>query len=404
MSNIEQLSTDLQSPFLEQPSFQVPPGQVHELDEPDVVSALESDNDVQAPKPRGGRIARRVLAAAITLELVAGIYTQDVLDVNAQLEKTDASLVHVYDTSSAEHTDTMVVDMAGLGSRNSFATARAIQTYDRMGDVEAVIYDNKGIDSNTIATLIIQKALAENKKYIILDGHSMGGLVAAEVGAIIHAGDSGLIIKALLLDCTPADYDSVREPERAKAETIIHYSSFVPGIKKSRYARFIAEMIARKDTYMSLNDWEFSPTAMYRSAVQVVQDKFLSPDAPSGVLLESQYGNINDANMTNSLKILSVASNGKPASLVIFEQPRNVLKDGVVDDDRARQILEVTTTKYGLRFYTYYTKGGHANPIQAPETYNDIGASIATVVNQVPKSNRNTLTLAYPVLRPTPTP
>jgi pimeloyl-ACP methyl ester carboxylesterase len=400
MSIIE-LSNNHHASLPERPSFQLPPVQVQELDQPDIITIDETGSDAQVPGLRGRHIARRALAAAITIELVAGIYTWDVLEVNAQLKNTHASLVHVYDSSSPAHNDTMVVVMAGLGNRSAFETARALPTYDRMGDVEALIYDNKGVDPHSIAELVIQKAQAEKKRSLVLDGHSMGGLVAAAIAADIYAGNSGLAVKELILDCTPMNYESVKEGQRTAADTMLEFSH-IPGILKSRIARFAVEMYARKTNYINVNDWDFSPSSMYASMKQVIQDKFTSKYAASGELLGAQLGMILDANIESNLRTLSDTNRGKVPPSVIFEQPRDVFNDSVVYDDRSRQLLEDMTTKAGLRLNVFYTEGGHANPIQAPDTYNTIAASIAVVVNQVPRINPNTLTLANPQLKPIP--
>lgn len=343
-----------------------------------------------------GKLKKIGATSAIIAEAVIGLYAWDVSVVDSQLAETHASLTPVYGAASSEHKDTMVVVMAGLGNRSAYATAVALPTYDRMGDVEAVTYDNKGVDPESIARLVVQKAAAEGKKSVILDGHSMGGLVATAVAATIYSGDSGLKVKDVILDCTPESFSAVRESQRTTADNTLNMASAVPYSLESRPLRFVAEMIARYRNYVDTASLSVNLPAVLRNAQEIVHDKLLSQDAASGVLIGSQIGMIRKANLANNLRTLGNTDNGKVPPMIFFQQPTEVANDTVVYDDRSRQRLETLTNEDGLRFYTYYTDAGHANPIQVPETYNKIAASIAVAVNEVPEISPNILVLAYP--------
>jgi pimeloyl-ACP methyl ester carboxylesterase len=338
----------------------------------------------------------------VATNLVIGLsklaYDLDVAIADAQLAGSEASILNVYDSASAEHNDTMVAVMAGLGNRNSFATARALETYNQMGSVSAIDYDNKGVDPNVIAELITKKAQADGKTSLVLDGHSMGGLVAAAVAAHIYSGDSGLKIKAVILDCTPVNYDAVQDGQRTYANTLLNAVTFDKDktLLRSHFARFIVEMAARKSNYFSLETMSLDPSAMLVSTEKVIRDKILSPDAASGMLIGSQIGMIVGANMADSLQILGSTANGKKPPIIFFEQPSDVFNDPVVKDNYSRRFLEDLTAQYGERFSTFYTDGGHADPIQAHDTYNGIAAIMGVVVNEIPKETTNALTLAYP--------
>ncbi|MBC7546791.1 hypothetical protein H7171_03540 [Candidatus Saccharibacteria bacterium] len=326
-------------------------------------------------------------------------YELDVSIVDRQLAETHASLTSVYKASSPEHQDTMVVVMAGLGNRSAYPTASALPTYDRMGDVEAVTYDNKGVDPESIAALVVQKATLEGKKSVILDGHSMGGLVAAAVAATIYGGDSGLKVKAVIADCTPGSPNDVRESQRTIGDVLSDMASAFKGSLESRPLRFVLEMAARHKKYININEMSLNLSATLQNTREIVHDKFLSPDAASGVLVDSQYGMIRNANIANNLRTLGKADNGKVPPIIFFQQPTNVANDTIVYDDRSREGLKKLTTENNLQFYVFYTdpvEGGHANPTEARDTYNKIAASIGLIVNGIPQMNPNVTTLAYP--------
>jgi pimeloyl-ACP methyl ester carboxylesterase len=341
-------------------------------------------------------LCKLAVAGLLIVDVSTVTYDVDIAIADAQLAGAEASIVDVYDSASAEHNDTMVAVMAGLGNRNSFATARALETYNQMGSVASIDYDNKGIDPKVIADLIINKAKAEGKTSLVLDGHSMGGLVATAVAAYIYDGDSGLKVKAVILDCTPVNYDAVQDGQRTTADTMLNAASHLKKITRSHIARFIVEMAARRSNYFSTATMEIDPRAMLSSIEQVVRDKFLSPDAASGMLIGSQLGMIVDANIADNLRTLGSTETGRTPPIIFFEQPSDVFNDPVVKDNYSRKFLQDLTTKYGERFSTLYTDGGHANPIQAPDTYNAVAAIIGVVVNEIPKEPTNALTLAYP--------
>ncbi|MBS9374607.1 lipase family alpha/beta hydrolase [Rhodococcus sp. B50] len=327
---------------------------------------------------RFGRL-RRVLArtAVAALPLVA-LFTQywawDVAPVRERLALTQPQLHPIYDAAAREDRDTAVVDLVGLGNLDATDTATALPALRELGQVWAVEYDNSGLDTAVVSRLIQERAAWTGIENIVLTGHSMGGIIALEVAQHLYQ-DTSLEVTGVILDCTPLDLHAVRADARDAGEDLLRWIGWLPGARESRGMRMLVEIAARKNRFVVPSDtWyrRIDTEELRKAAVEVLHDKIFSTDAASNGLIESQFRAIVASGAIDNLKALADERDDKIRPAVVFLRPRNALADNVVDVEYSHRILvDQSGGIDGTLLVSKLDRTGHANPIQAPESYND---------------------------------
>lgn len=106
------------------------------------------------------------------------------------------------------------------GSWNAKFQVSTIQDIDP-GAVNAIEYDNDGIDIGTIAAAIAEKVKSQEttneKPHVSLYGYSVGGRVIAKVMKVLYE-KYGIVTRNATFDHTPVDASSVRTARREDGE------------------------------------------------------------------------------------------------------------------------------------------------------------------------------------------
>ncbi|SNT08730.1 alpha/beta fold hydrolase [Rhodococcoides kyotonense] len=330
---------------------------------------------------RTRRALLRLSLALIPVLIVVGQYwVHDVAPEQRRLASTSPQLNQVFDAADPADRATAVVDMVGLGNVDAAPTAVSLPTFDRIGRVWALRYDNRGIDTKVISDLIAERAATARVDNVVLVGHSMGGVVALEVAQHLYE-DSGVRLTGIVLDCTPLDLHAVRSDSRDAGENLLRWIGWLPGARESRTLRTVVEMAARSDRFVDLHS-SWYPRIEWSNAVdafdEVLRDKILNRSAASNGFIESQFRTIVASGALDNLDALTRPVRGKPSPAVVFMRPSIGRADAVVDVDYSQSILfERVGGSDGQLRVVRMSGTGHANPRQEPETYN------AAVVSRV---------------------
>lgn len=344
---------------------------------------------------RGRRLLLLLALWTIPILLVAGQYwIHDVAPERARLAQTQPQIFDIYHSRQQADTATAVVDMVGLGNIDASATARTLVSFDEVGRVWAIRYDDGGIDTKVISDIVVAKAEVAKVDRVLLVGHSMGGVIALEVAQHIYR-DTDIEVLGVVLDCTPLDLDGVRSESRSKGEELLRWIGWIPGARESRTLRFAVEVAAREDRFVRRSG-DRGPgidVGNLKSVVgEVLRDKILGPDAASNGLIASQFVTIVASGAVDNLKALADERDDKPRPAVILMRPRNALSDNVVDNDRGQTILiERSGGPDGTLLVVKLDNTGHANPNQRPDEYNRaITDRIVPYLAQVSAENAST--------------
>ncbi len=342
--------------------------------------------------------------ALIPLLVLAGLYWKwDVEPEQRRLAQTQPRIDQIYDASDPADSTTAVVDLVGLGNVDAAPTARTLTSFTEIGRVWSVTFDNRGIDTEVISKLVAQHARTADVRNIVLVGHSMGGVVALEVAEHIYR-DTDLVLSGVVLDCTPVDLHAVRGQARDAGEDLLRWIGWLPGARESRILRTVVEMAARKDRFVDMQSG-WLPRIDFGEAKeafeQVMEDKILNPTAASNGFIESQFRTIVASGALDNLDALSGTVPDKPRPAMVFMRPAWAGADNVVDVDYSQRVLfERVGGTDGTLTVVRMHGTGHANPRQAPDTYNSsIDSSVLPVLEKaVAHERRSSLTLD-PVLR-----
>ncbi|MFI5718463.1 alpha/beta fold hydrolase [Nocardia sp. NPDC051750] len=324
---------------------------------------------------RRTRLALLRVAVLLMIAMVAfaQYWEHDVTPERARLARTEPALLPVAAPAAPAGRDTAVVDLVGLGGLNASATAAALPALREMGMVWAIRYDNRGIDTEVIADLVIRAAVMSGVRNIVLTGHSMGGVIALEVARHIHTGSDRRLV-GVLLDCTPLDLDAVRPESRGLGQDMVRWMGWLPGARESRGLRIAVETYARRKAFLDYSGVPGLRFAELRGAVdEVLRDKIFNADAASNGLIESQFLAIVAGGATNDLRALSRSARGKPRPAIVFIRPHDATRDRVVDVAHTHQVLIDQVGGVDGNLLVVKPRGtGHANPRQRPAEYNKV--------------------------------
>lgn len=318
---------------------------------------------------RKRKLASRAGILALTL---ATLYSADIQHGRQELAHTHSSIILVMNASSPQHNNEATVVSAGFGNLSSYNTAESLPAYAQEGQVWAIQYDNNGIDTDVIASDLIKQAQASGVNELSFSGHSMGGLVDLEVARKIYESDTDISVPYIILDCTPANMDSVRPSVRDDSYRMAEGLRLIPGARYSATVRFVVEEAARLDQYRDMTKpLLVDPQKLIKATKTVIDDKIISDNEPSVPLLESQIKLIAASGAKGNILALG-KDRGKPKPVLVFMRPLDANADQTVDDNYSQQQFEQYSREAGLTLMVVNIVGsGHANPIQKPNEYND---------------------------------
>lgn len=342
-----------------------------------------------------GRLFQKLRKPIAAAAIIGSLYFQDVQSGHERLANTHPEIISIYDAGDNAPQDTGVYLLGGLGQKDAIDAAKSLPVYRQAGEVNAVSYDNSGLDSAVIANMIREDAEEDGIRRIILDGKSMGGLVALEVAANIQASDDDLSIKAIVLDCTPDEFDSVQPDEQEKAEWLQRVGSFIPGSEYSSTLRFASEMGARKKQFFDWNEG-IDVEKAYEASREILDEKLLSERAASSVLIYDQLNKILNSPAWSAMESLAGDNHGKLPPTIIYMRPDDPRRDHTVNVARAEANFRNIARGNGLVFFTRFAYATeHANPAQRPSEYTNAIIGIMPWLTK-PDQSSQTITLALP--------
>ena len=302
-----------------------------------------------APFEKESRLSRRTLLKAIGLIGLAG--AGDVYLTNEAQRRKRVGL-----TEFVTELDTYQPDKAwvvlpgyGMGWDNSKEIAQSLAPSLReFGRVAWLGHNNQGLDVDEVTDTIDRYARQAKLRGLFLDGHSFGGMLAAEVGDRL-ADKPAYDIELIALDSSPSSKFDVYE----QLEVMLLSLSFAAKIPVPTSVRGIYEFYER---LVNKNE---------RSYKQIAEQALstLSPDAPSSRLLQSEGDYINKFDLDN-FKLPDSAELGLVANI----------QDDVVKTSRAQASWSNWAAKSDKQLKTVWLHGSqppHASSVWNQEMYQD---------------------------------
>ncbi len=317
---------------------------------------------------RHGLVWKILLCLLPVLVAANQYWLEDVVPERDRLAHTRPDVQTIYQPQRRADADIAVVDLVGLGNLDARQTARTLSGFADIGQVWAVKYDNRGIDTKVIADLIVERAALFDVDHIVLVGHSMGGVVALEVAEhIYHDTDRNLV--GVILDCTPLGIGAVRPQSRDRGENLLRFLGWLPGARESRTIRAAVEIGSRHHIYLDGLDVDWR--SLRGVTEWVLRQKILAVDAASTGLVESQFKTIVASGAVDNLDALAQQRRDKPRPGIVLLRPRDGSRDGIVDVDQTEQILhEQLDGLPGTLVVAELDGTEHANPNSHPAEYN----------------------------------
>ncbi|MFI5781482.1 alpha/beta fold hydrolase [Nocardia sp. NPDC051570] len=319
-------------------------------------------------------LLRLAIVPLIVATLFAQYWAGDIAPEQARLARTEPAALPVAPAATPQSRNTAVFDMVGLGGLDATDTARALPSLAQLGSVWAIRYDNTGIDTKVISDLIVRVTDAAHIDNIVLVGHSMGGVIALEIGKHIHIG-SPKTLQAVILDCTPVSLDAVRSESRDQGEELLRWIGWMPGARESRMLRLIAETYTRRDQFVDFGSVPPGIRAgrLRQTLTDVLGQKIFNTDVASNGLIEAQFKAIVAGGAVDDLRALARPADGKPRPAIAFIRPHNPDRDPIVDDVYTHQVLIDRVGGIDGTLLVVLTRTtGHANPMQQPREYNTV--------------------------------
>ncbi len=332
-----------------------------------------NERSLSTMSPAKRFLARTAIGVGVGL-LPFGMYLRyDVAPERERLSQTQPEIVDIYEANDPAENDVGVIVNPGLGVRSAEQTATSLPSLAQLGEVMAVVNDNRGIDSTVLAREIEETFYEKKLESLIIDGHSMGGDVALQVARYLYE-ETDVAIDAIILDCTPPTIDTVWSDEREKGMLMSRLLPYIPGGDVARSVRAVVEMGARQDRYFqggsSLRD-AIDTDAFIDAAKEVYRDKIRNQDAASNGLIESQFKIIVSSQALDNLAALGEAREGKTPPAIIYMRPKDATSDAVVDVENAQRLITDQVGVFSGRLLIVELENtGHANPNQRPTEYN----------------------------------
>lgn len=340
--------------------------------------------------PRFAKIAKYTGAAALAATLHAGaLFATDVSEGikegKARVGDERAIVHEIYEFTDDEslfaHHGTFV--MTGLGTKNASETAETLVAHRAVGDVYAIEYSNKELNTADIAARIIEQAEAAELKEVSLDGYSMGGPIAIDVATHIQEKTPELKVVGIVLNSSPVgengltkrSEDGVRMMERVLSlhEDLVYYEKGRVGV----------ELVARHDRYLQesshaasertlalhgLSSYSYRGTryeidwGSARHELADIRERLRDPDVAAAQLIRQQ-ADVLKLDLKEKIRQLDSATQ------IIYTRSEHADGDDVVDIEASEENLVTILERYKKEYEVIHEDVQHANPAERRTEY-----------------------------------
>lgn len=272
--------------------------------------------------------------------------------------------------------------LTGLGTKNPTETAAALEVHKEVGQVFAVEYSNRDLNTKDMARRIITTADAHNLTEISFDGYSAGGPIALDIAAHIRDMNPALQIVSIVFNSSPIGDASLTEKSKEGIDLMQTLLSIDSDFAYYLRGRIAVETLARNELYVDKTPTENKDfmiqaynkftydgteyTVHYPEMVQQIHDiidKLQNADAASAMLIWEQAKFITRTDYIRNLQKLS------KDTLLFYTRAQSEAADDVVSIENSEQNLMNAANELGLDSYTLEADVGHANPVERLSQY-----------------------------------
>ncbi len=285
--------------------------------------------------------------------------------------------------------------LTGLGTKNPSDTAELLSAHRDVGDVFALEYSNKDLDTQDMAERVIAQAKKSGLEELSFDCYSAGGPIALDIAAYIHQNESELHIASVTLNSSPIGKDSLTDRSEQGVALMNKILSTYPDFKYYEDGRIMVEVINRSDRYLSRErqDGNKVPALLAKNRLRIgstiytidyaklreefddVKQKMQEPDVASTSLIKSQADFITMTDYDRNIAILSkpgahAANTTLP--LIIYTRSEKPRDDTVVDIAASERNIVESFEEHAASYLVIHKNVGHANPGERKQEYQDM--------------------------------
>jgi hypothetical protein len=381
------------------PQEQIPP--YHSSDE------LEHEQYERSTrhKRRANRLTlvakRAVQSVALGLAIAGGTaygyLEQDIQEGKAEVADSHPIIHDIYRDYGLYRKHTGIYVATGLGTRDPSETARTLTSHDEIGDVYAIEYSNKDINTDEITERVVMHAREHGIKYLFFDGYSAGGPIELAVAANIYEKYDDLHVVGVALNSSPVGNDALTDKSERAAETITDVLDLWPSLVYSKKARWATEVISRTANRGTLDTGEIK-----HDIDDVYETKIANKKAASGSLISSEFQMVLRG-VEESVRRLSKPHKDKQLPQLFYTRSVEPGSDQVVKVVNSETNFRNYMAEYRIPSTVLRIANiGHANPGERPAEYNstfeaDIAPAISEfIVRETKNSYGQTILAAGP--------
>ena len=335
-------------------------------------------------------IAKGLGVVAVCVALKGGLFVAtDVaqgIQEGKERVKTDHAEVHeiyTYDGDDPlfEHHGTFV--MTGLGTKDASSTAETLVAHRDVGDVYAIEYSNKNLNTADIATRIIDQAEAADLQEVSLDGYSMGGPIALDIASHMKEKAPDVKVVSVTLNSSPIGENGLTKRSEDGVRMMEQILSLHDDLVYYERGRVLVELVARSDRYLtreddatptlgftphSLTSYSYNGTryhvdiAALRHELGDIQQKMQQPNVADANLISKQ-ANILKMNIDEKIQALD------DDTQVVYTRSNTASGDSVVNIDASEESIVASLEHYNKDYVVLREDVQHANPAERRAEY-----------------------------------
>ena len=318
-------------------------------------------------------LATKAIGVVAAVELLyASSYQVPILLEEQRLADTQPVLHHISDNPDFLGTRTVV--LGGFAIKDASPIARALPQLEQLGSVDAIEYDNRGIDAKVIARQIIESAEAgaatEREKPdeigVGLWLESAAGFDGLEVARIIQEDlDTPVRISYIFYDCMPADASSLRDVKKDPIDVLQAVSAVLPKVR-------IHPLISYA-YYNEVLGPEPAAASGSTSRAQQVVNYMYNPKTPSSALLTSQALAVLSPTPGDTLQLIADVKEKDPPIHISFRPAEDQEdNDETVITSDAEPKLRAAVIETGMTYVTIRLRDIiHADPTVNRKQYQE---------------------------------